>query len=61
MDQTMIPPNQTNPPETSVAPKPLRVLIADDSENDMLIHVPLDDRIPVQREAITAVEVSVAR
>jgi len=33
----MNPPNQSDAPETTATPKPLRALIADDSENDVLI------------------------
>lgn len=37
MDKIIIPPNQSNSTETGVANKALRVLIADDSENDVLL------------------------
>jgi two-component system, cell cycle sensor histidine kinase and response regulator CckA len=37
MDTIIIPSNQTNLPETGVTNKPLRALIADDSENDALL------------------------
>jgi signal transduction histidine kinase len=37
MDKIIIPPNQSNSSETGVTNKALRVLIADDSENDVLV------------------------
>jgi signal transduction histidine kinase len=37
MDKTIIPPNQNNSSETGVTNKALRALIADDSENDVLL------------------------
>jgi two-component system, cell cycle sensor histidine kinase and response regulator CckA len=37
MDQTIILPNQSNSPESGVTKKALRALIADDSENDVLL------------------------
>ena len=37
MDKITIPPNQSNSPVTGVANKALRALIADDSENDVLL------------------------
>lgn len=37
MDTTIIPPNQSDSPETGVTNKALRVLIADDSENDVVL------------------------
>ena len=37
MDKIIIPPNQSNSPETGVTNKALRALIADDSENDVLL------------------------
>ena len=37
MDKIMISPNQSDSPAADVTTKPLRVLIADDSENDVLI------------------------
>jgi signal transduction histidine kinase len=37
MDTTIIPSNQSNSPETGITNKVLRVLIADDSENDVLL------------------------
>jgi len=39
MDKIIIPPNQSNSPETGVTNKALRALIADDSENDVLLLV----------------------
>jgi signal transduction histidine kinase len=39
MDKIIIPPNQSNSPETGVPNKALRALIADDSENDVLLLV----------------------
>ena len=37
MDKIIIPPNQSNSPETGVTKKALRALIAEDSENDVLL------------------------
>ena len=37
MDKIIIPQTQSNPPETGVMNKALRALIADDSENDVLL------------------------